>query len=158
MLTGTGFIRLHGKGRKERTVPLWKQTVRQIRHWLQEIASGKNDPLFPNSEGMHLTRSAIRKRLIAAAKKAASNCPTLKDKRISPHAFRHTTALHLLQSGVDISVIALWLGHENIETTHLYIVANLELKEKALNKLQEPNTRTRRFVPDDSLLRFLDGL
>ncbi len=105
-----------------------------------------------------MTRSGIAKRLDQAIVRATENCSSLKNKSISPHVLRHTTAMHLLQSGVDISVIALWLGHENTATTHLYMTADLNMKERALSLLQEPSTRKTRYRPADKLLYFLENL
>ncbi len=151
-------VRLHGKGRKDRSVPLWKDTVRQLKRWLKEYGGGENAPLFPSASGGHLTRSGVEyrlKRLIAAASIA---CPSLKCRKISPHTMRHTTAMHMLQSNVDITVIALWLGHESPATTHMYVEADLRMKELALASLREPKTRHIRYQPGDKLLRFLEAL
>jgi site-specific recombinase XerD len=151
-------LRLHGKGRKERTVPLWKETARALRQWLKEITGEAQDPLFPNTSGAFLTRSGIEYRLRQLVTIAATRCPSLRKRRISPHTFRHTTAMHLLQSGVDITVIALWLGHESPATTHMYVEADLTMKERALAKTQAPRTATVRYRPRDKLLRFLETL
>jgi integrase/recombinase XerD len=151
-------VRIQGKGRKERAIPLWKATVTALRRWLPEVASGKDAPVFPNRGGAPLSRSGIEDRLRAAVRVASASCPSLQNRTISPHSFRHTTAMHLLQSGVDITVIALWLGHESPATTHLYVEADLVMKERALAKLQQVPTRTRRYQPSDRLLAFLDAL
>ena len=105
-----------------------------------------------------MTRSGVEKRLHEAVRKASETCPSLKTKRISPHTLRHTTAMHMLQSGNDITVIAMWLGHESIETTHIYITANMELKEKAIESLQPPTSGTFRFRPRKGLLSLLEEL
>jgi site-specific recombinase XerD len=125
---------------------------------MRQIGPGPDVPLFPNRNGQFLSRSGVEKRLQTAVSKAICRCPVLKTKRLSPHTFRHTTAMHLLQSGVDITVIALWLGHESIETTHQYVEASLSMKEQALSKLEEIPTKRLRYRPDDRLLQFLDGL
>ena len=151
-------LRLHGKGRKTRTVPLWKDTARMLRKWLNEIRLDAAVPLFPNASGEHLTRSGVEYRLRELVRRAAKRCPSLGNRRISPHTFRHTTAMHLLQSGVDITVIALWLGHESTATTHMYVEADLAMKERALAKVQEPRTAPLRYRPTDRLLKFLDTL
>lgn len=151
-------LRLHGKGRKERAVPLWKTTVKRLKEWSLRVAGGAESPLFPNTHGRPLTRSGVESRLTAAVARAAMRCPSVAKRRISPHTVRHTTAMHLLQSGVDLSVIALWLGHESPETTHLYVEADLAMKERALKKLQDPPGKTVRFRAGDRLLAFLDGL
>jgi site-specific recombinase XerD len=152
-------LRLHGKGRKERAVPLWKSTAAALRQWLAQVSRGPDSPVFPNRAGAPLSRSGVEHRLQLAIQLAMSKCPTLKGRRISPHTIRHTTAMHLLQSGVDITVIALWLGHESPATTHLYVEADLSMKERALKKLQEPSTKEfHRYKPTDKLLEFLDAL
>jgi integrase/recombinase XerD len=151
-------VHLHGKGRKERVVPLWKQTTQLLRSWLSDIGHGPQQPIFPNRFGHPMTRSGVDKRLQAAVTMARQRCSSLKTKRVSPHVLRHTTAMHLLQSGVDLAVIALWLGHENIETTHGYLQADIQMKEQALARLQEPNTPAMRFKPSKDILAFLDNL
>ena len=151
-------LRVHGKGRKERVVPLWPSTCRLLASWLRETKSTSDAPLFPSRAGERLSRSGIEDRLAAAVATAATACPTLRDRRISPHTLRHTTAMHLLQSGVDLTVIALWLGHESPATTHMYIEADLAMKKRALDKLVDPRSSTKRLVPSDALLAFLDGL
>lgn len=151
-------VRLHGKGRKERTVPLWQNTARQLKQWMSGIDSKPDSPLLPNTCGQHLTRSGIESRLREAVRNASNKLPSLKARRISPHTLRHTTAMHLLQAGVDITIIALWLGHESPATTHLYIEADLTLKERALSKLDEPTAKRIRFRPTDKLLQFLESL
>jgi len=151
-------VRLHGKGRKERTVPLWQSTARQLRQWMCRIDPKPNSPLLPNTHGQPLTRSGIESRLRDAVRMARSKQPSLRARRISPHTLRHTTAMHLLQSGVDMTVIALWLGHESPATTHLYVEADLTLKERALSKLDEPTAKRIRYRPTDKLLRFLESL
>jgi len=152
-------VRIFGKGRKERSVPLWKTTARHLRHWLVLWKGGPESPLLPNAAGGAMTRSGIENRLKVAIRTASRSQPTLSGRRISPHTVRHTTAMHLLQSGVDITVIALWLGHESPATTHNYIEADLRLKERALGKLQEPAGHKRlRYRPGDKLLQFLERL
>jgi len=117
----TPLLQIRGKGRKERLVPLWKSTAAMLREWRRRVDPQPEAPLFPNRDGTPLSRSGVEKRLQAAVSFAAQRCPTLSGRRISPHTLRHTTAMHLLQSGVDITVIALWLGHESPATTHLYL-------------------------------------
>ncbi len=151
-------IHLHGKGRKERVVPLWKRTVKALKIWLAQIGPEPQQPLFPNRFGQILSRSGVESRLRMAVTSAIAQCPSLKNKTISPHVIRHTTAMHLLQAGVDLSVIALWLGHENITTTHQYLDADLRMKEKALAKLQPPDMHLTRYKPPNDILSFLDGL
>lgn len=156
-LANSAYIKIRGKGRKERTVPLWSRTARLIKNWLKHLDSTEGF-LFPNAKGKPLTRYGVEYRLRIAQDIAANQCPSLKTKRISPHIFRHTVAMHLLQSGVDINVIALWLGHERLSTTHIYLEADLAMKEKILKKLEPPLTKNIRFCPGDSLLNFLEGL
>jgi integrase/recombinase XerD len=151
-------IQLTGKGRKQRMVPLRKSTAQRLREWMTEIDSNEHTPLFPNGKGRHLTRSGVEKRLHKAVQLAARARPELRAKRVSPHTFRHTTAMHMLQAGVDITVIALWLGHESIETTHLYVEANLAMKERALSKVEGIPTKRLRYRPTDKLLQFLEDL
>jgi integrase/recombinase XerD len=153
-----GTVLLTGKGRKQRTLPLWKNTVRSLRKWLPEIPNDGKKPVFPNAANQFLSRSGIESRLKRAVTTAAEQCPSLTSRSISPHTIRHTTAMHLLQSGVDITVIALWLGHENPATTHMYIEADLQMKRKALDRLEPPGMAPQRFKPDDALLQFLEGL
>jgi site-specific recombinase XerD len=157
-LDASRCIHLHGKGRKQRAVPLWKHTVGRLKEWLPRTANRADAPLFPNRNGKPMTRFGVTNRLRRAIHAASELCPSLKHRRISPHTIRHTTALHLLQSGVDITVIALWLGHESPATTHLYIEADLAMKERALSQLQPLPTRDRRYHPTDRLLAFLEGL
>lgn len=151
-------IYLHGKGRKERVIPLWENTAKLIRKWLTQIENSPGSPLFPNRLGNRLTRSGVESRLKAAVAIAVKNCNSLKNKKITPHIVRHTTAMHLLQSGVDITVISLWLGHESITTTHHYIEADLKMKKRALNTIKEPANKTARYAPSDKLLTFLENL
>jgi site-specific recombinase XerD len=151
-------LHIQGKGRKERAVPLWKNTAAMLREWLKRVDPSPEAPLFPNLHGTPLSRSGVEKRLRAAASIAAKRCPTLNGRRISPHTLRHTTAMHLLQSGVDITVIALWLGHESPATTHLYLEADLRMKEQALKRVQQPPRQRARFRASEGLLAFLDRL
>ena len=157
-LKPAGTFHLRGKGRKERVLPLWKRTVKILSKWITTNHLCPDQPLFPNARGAAMTRSGVEKRLQEAVRRAGEACRSIRKKRVSPHTLRHTTAMHLLQSGVDITVIAMWLGHESIETTHLYVTTNLELKEKALETLQPPSGGSFRFQPDDELLRFLKSL
>lgn len=128
----TSSVRLHGKGRKQRTVPLWRDTVIEVRRWIDFAGLRTDQALLPNRWGKPMTRSNVAKRITVAADTAATDCPSLLGRSISPHTLRHTTAMHMLQSGVDITVIALWLGHESPSTTHGYIEADLAMKERAL--------------------------
>lgn len=139
-------------------MPLWKSTVKRLKEWLPRISNEVEAPLFPNRAMRPLTRSGVENRLQAAVSIAATRCSSLNKRNVSPHVLRHTTAMHLLQSGVDLTVIALWLGHESPETTHLYVEADLKMKEEALKKLQSPPSKPLRFRASDHLLSFLDSL
>ncbi len=151
-------VTLHGKGRKERTVPLWRTTLQSLDAWIKEIGFKPDGPLFPSSRGDWMARSGVEYRLALAVKTAARNCHSLMAKDVSPHTIRHTTAMHLLQSGVDLSVIAIWLGHESIVTTHTYLEADLAMKEQALAAVKEPKAKGNRFRASEGLLRFLESL
>ena len=151
-------VTLHGKGRKERTVPLWRTTLRSLDLWIQEIGFKLDAPVFPSSRGEWMTRSGVEYRLALAVQAATQNCPSLATKNVSPHTIRHTTAMHLLQSGVDLSVIAIWLGHESIVTTHAYLEADLAMKELALSAIKEPKVKENRFRASGGLLKFLENL
>ncbi|MBN2527069.1 MAG: tyrosine-type recombinase/integrase [Deltaproteobacteria bacterium] len=151
-------VKIVGKGRKHRVIPLWKSTGKQIQLWIKHLDAKADSPLFPNARGQFMTRSGVENRLQKAVEIAAQSDPTLKERSISPHVFRHTTAMHLLQSGVDITVIALWLGHESPVTTHMYMEADLTMKEKALQRVQQPAQKTIRYKPSDRLLQFLQRL
>ena len=157
-LESKASILIHGKGRKQRAIPLWNSTTRHLKKWLLQLKSDSNEPIFPSRCGRPLSRSGVEYRLGLAVKKAAERFPSLEKRQISPHTLRHTTAMHLLQSGVDITVIALWLGHESPATTHLYIEADLTMKEKALKKLQDPSLKSVRYQAGDSILSFLESL
>ncbi len=152
-------VQLFGKGRKERMVPLWKETSHAVRNWVKRAGLTPDRPLFPNRFGTPMTRTAVQQRISLHVQSAAEkSCPSLRFRRISPHTIRHTTAMHLLQSGVTMPVIALWLGHEGPATTHQYIEADMSMKEAALKRLQPPKERQRRFKPSAGLLAFLDNL
>ena len=150
-------LRLRGKGRKERLLPLWRSTADALTDWMPELPSEART-LFPNRRGWSMSRSGVERRLRSAVLHAADSHPALRSRRISPHTIRHTTAMHMLQSGIDITVIALWLGHESPTTTHQYIEADLAMKERALAKLDEPLDAGPRYRPTDAILDFLDGL
>ena len=159
VLDGSACVHLRGKGRKQRSTPLWKTTVQEIRAWLQRNPTLRMDAaLLPNRDGHAMTRDNVTKRLGIAVARATKVHASLAKRRISPHSIRHTTAMHLLQSGVAFSVIALWLGHESTTTTHRYVEADLAMKKKALARLQEPDTEIRRYHPPDALMQFLQAL
>ena len=153
-------IHFYGKGRKERIVPLTRQTVTELNKWLTGTPKLPSSPLFPNRHGEALTRFGINQRLDCTVTAASKSCPSLRERKISPHSLRHTTAMHLLQSGVDLTVIALWLGHEKLETTHQYMEADIEMKREALAKLPpiEVEQKLSLNVVTDELLVFLESL
>jgi integrase/recombinase XerD len=151
-------VHVRGKGRKNRSVPLWRQTVKLLRSWLRKLDGKPDSPLLPNARGNPMTRSGIAQRLRLAVEQAASEYSALRSSRISPHTIRHTTAMHLLQSGVDLSVIAMWLGHETTQTTHQYLDADLELKKQALACLEPPRVRRSPRSRADGIVEFLKGL
>ena len=154
----TASVRLRGKGRKERTVPLWRSTARSLREWVRRLPGEATAPVFPASDGGRMTRANVADRVRRATTRAAAKCPSIRKRRVSPHTLRHTTAMHLLQSGVDITTIALWLGHESPTTTHLYLQADVSMRERALARLREPGSTATRFHPSDRLLGFLKAL
>ncbi len=159
VLDGGACVHLHGKGRKLRSIPLWATTVVEVRAWLRLNPTLRGEAaLLPNRDGQAMSRSNVAQRLDLAVTRAAIEQPSLLAKRVSPHTLRHTSAMHLLQSGVPFNVIALWLGHESTTTTHRYVEANLAMKVKALGRLEAPNTKMRRYRAPDSLLRFLQTL
>ncbi|MGH2868049.1 MAG: tyrosine-type recombinase/integrase [Solirubrobacteraceae bacterium] len=156
---GTGaHVNCIGKGRKQRITPLTKQTVTVMRIWTGERAGRPDDPLFATSTGRKLTRDALEHRLTKHAATAAATCPSLAAKTITPHVLRHTTAMRLLHAGVDTTVIALWLGHEQIQTTQIYLHADLAIKQKALDRTTPPTVKPGRYQPTDRILAFLDAL
>jgi site-specific recombinase XerD len=159
VLEGAACVHLQGKGRKQRSVTLWKTTILEIRAWLRLNPTLRGEAaLLPNRDGHAMCRSSVAQRLRLAVVRAAAQQPSILNKQVSPHTLRHTTAMHLLQSGVPFAVIALWLGHESTTTTHRYVEADLAMKQKALARLEAPDTKMRRFRAPDSLMRFLQTL
>jgi site-specific recombinase XerD len=159
IVIGTGaHIRCEGKGRKQRSTPLRQETLKVLGGWLKERAGADGDPLFPTIRGAKLSRDAIELIVRRHTLSASRSCPSLIGKRVSPHVLRHSTAMELLHHGVDQSVIALWLGHESVETTQVYMHADLRLKEKALARIAAPASQPGRYRPDDTLLAFLESL
>lgn len=158
VLTASPHVRCRGKGRKERCTPLTRQAVRALRAWLKERKGTPADALFPKRSGARLSRDAVELLVERHTTVASTTCPSLRNKRVTPHVLRHTTAVHLLQSGVDRSVIALWLGHESVETTQMYLDADLSTKEAALEKTRPTRSTARRYKPGDRLLAFLTSL
>lgn len=159
LVLGTGaHVRVVGKGRKERCTPLAKPTTAVLKAWLREPAKGNARLLFPNVNGQRLSVHGVKYMLNKHAAAAAKVCPSLHGKRVTVHLLRHTMALEMLQAGVDRAVIALWLGHESVETTQMYVEATLTMKEQALAKTTPPHGRPGRFRPGDRLLGFLNSL
>jgi site-specific recombinase XerD len=159
IVLGTGaHVRVMGKGRKERATPLAKETVAVLRHWLKEIDDDDATLLFPSARGNQLSADGVEYLLDKHIAKAAKTCPSLLTKRVTPHVLRHTTAMELLQAGMERTTIALWLGHESIETTQVYLDANLAMKEKILANMPQHRGKPGRYRPDDRLLAFLNGL
>ncbi len=151
-------VRVHGKGRKERVTPLTSHTVAVLRAWLDERGAAPDDPVFPAPSRRPLGRDAIRKLVVKHARTAAVGCPSLATKQVGVHTLRHSCAMNLLQSGVDLATIALWLGHEDLRTVQIYLHADLTHKERALARTTPPNTRPGRYRPPDPILAFLEGL
>ena len=151
-------VQVLGKGRKERAVPLSRHTVAVLRPWLSERAADPRDPVFPGPDGHSLGRDTVRKLVIKHARSAATECPSLAAKKVGVHTLRHTCAMTLLRSGVDLATIALWLGHEDLRTVQVYLHADLELKERALARTAPPGTTPGRYHPPDPVLAFLESL
>ena len=157
-LSSGAHIKVIGKGRKKRATTLTPETVAVLRAWLKERQGQPDDPLFPTRQGQPLTRYGVGILLAKHATTAAGGCPSLKTKRVTPHTLRHTNAMLLRAGGVDIATIALWLGHESIDTTRIYEHADPALKEQAIARLAPFGTKPGRYRPSDTLLAFLDGL
>jgi site-specific recombinase XerD len=151
-------VRCDGKGRKERCTPLTKPTVAVLRAWMQELGGNDEQHLFPNSSGGRLSPDAVQHLVAKHVTAASAACPSLKAKRVTPHVLRHTAAMELLQAGVDRAMIAIWLGHESLDTTQIYLDANLALKEAILAKTHAVQSQPGKYRPDDQLLSFLKGL
>jgi site-specific recombinase XerD len=151
-------LRCSGKGRKNRCTPLRRDVARVLEAWLDEHPAVPEDPVFPASRGGFLSADALQALVARHASSAAIACPSLAGRRITPHTLRHTAAMDLLQRGVDLTVIALWLGHESVETTQIYLHADMRLKERALGHADPSGAAPSRFRPSDSLLAFLKSL
>ncbi len=152
-------VRCHGKGRKDRCTPLTRPTVTMLRTWLTERGGHSSDPLFPTRRGGPMSRDAVQRLVTKHAATAATVCPSLSTKTVTPHTLRHSTAMALLAGGCDISVIALWLGHESSDVTQIYLHADMSIKERALARLPRPARGSAgRYKPPDNLLAFLEGL
>ena len=159
VVLGTGaHVRCLGKGRKERCTPLRPEAAMMLDAWLRQRQGRPEDPVFPSIRGGRLSRDAVERLITKYSHLAARTCPSLKRKNVSPHVLRHSTAMDLLHHGVDRSVIALWLGHESVETTQMYLHADMRLKEKALSRTEPLGIKLVRYRPNDQLLAFLEGL
>jgi site-specific recombinase XerD len=159
VVLGTGaHVHCQGKGRKQRCTPLRREVVGVMVRWLGECPSEPETPVFASSRGGPLSRDAVERLVVRHVRTAERRCPSLKRKTVTPHVLRHTAAMELLQHGIDRSVIALWLGHESVETTQMYLHADLRLKEEALSKVTPLNAKPGRYRPNDKLLAFLEGL
>jgi len=159
IVLGTGaHVRCLGKGRKQRCTPLRPETAKVLNAWLRERRGQPEDPVFPSIRGRRLSRDAVERLIKKYTHVAKQSCPSLKRKKVSPHVLRHATAMDLLHHGVDRSVIALWLGHESVETTQMYLHADMRLKEKALSRTAPLGVKPSRYRPDDKLLAFLESL
>jgi site-specific recombinase XerD len=158
VLTTGPHVRCRGKGRKQRSTPLTASTVTALREWLKIHDAQPRSPLFPSRQSTPLSTDAVEWLVRKYATAAASRCPSLATRRITPHVLRHSTAMFLREAGVDISVIALWLGHESIASTQIYMHADLALKQRALGRTTPPEVTPNRYRPSDSLFAYLDAL
>ena len=159
VLGPTSSIRLRGKGRKQRSLPLWKTVARAVRDWLHMNPQLQADaPLLPRRDGKPMTRANVAQRLKLAVRAATTKYPNLAKMAVSPHIVRHSTAMSLLQSGAEPCDIALWLGHESPSTTHMYVEADLAMKERALARLKPPEVKSARYRPPKALMQFLQAL
>jgi site-specific recombinase XerD len=158
VLTNGPHVYCRGKGRKERCTPLTRQTVAALREWIKERRGGPDAPLFPNRRGGALSTDAVERLVAKYANAAEHNCPSLCSKRVTPHVLRHSTAMELLASQVDSAVIALWLGHESLQSTSMYLHADMSIKQRALERTAPLDIPIGRYRPPDALLAFLDDL
>lgn len=154
----TPLVSCTGKGRKHRAVPLTAPTAAVLRVWMNERGGLRHDPLFPTRTGRRLSDDAIERRVANHSTIAARRCPSLTGKKLTPHVLRHTAAMSLLQAGVDVAVIALWLGHADIRSTNAYLHADMTIKERALARTIPATAKPGRYRPPDPLLAFLDNL
>jgi integrase/recombinase XerD len=156
---GTGpHINCMGKGRRQRSTPLLAGTVAVLAAWLDERAGSPSDAVFVGPRGAPLSRNALGQLVTKHARAAAAGCPSLLTKNVTPHVLRHTCAMHLLESGVDVTLISMWLGHESLRSTQIYLSAHMALKEHALARLTPTGTTPGRYTPTDDILAFLDRL
>jgi site-specific recombinase XerD len=158
ILTTGPHVRCHGKGRKQRSTPLTSHTAATLRQWLRAHGGEPGSPLFPSRHGTPLSTDAVEWLVKKYATTAASQCPSLTSRNVTPHTLRHSAAMFLREAGVDISVIALWLGHESIASTQIYMHADLAVKQRALARTTPPGVTQKRYKPSDSLMAYLDSL
>ncbi len=159
VVLGTGaHVRCEGKGRKQRCTPLRQEAVKVMKSWFCELNGLPEDPVFPSMRSGTLSRDGIERLVARHCKTARMNCPSLNRKKVTPHVLRHTAAMELFQHGVDRTVIALWLGHESVETTHIYLHADMRLKQQALSRVTPLGAKPFLYKPDDELLAFLEEL
>lgn len=159
VVLGTGaHVRCEGKGRKQRCTPLRQEAAEVMKSWFCELNGQPGDPVFPSMRGGPLSRDAVERLVTRHCKTARPHCPTLNRKKVTPHVLRHTAAMELLQHGVDRTVIALWLGHESVETTQMYLHADMRLKQQALARVTPFGAKPFLYKPDDELLSFLEDL
>jgi integrase/recombinase XerD len=154
----SAHVTCHGKGRKQRITPLTRNTVAVLRDWIEKRAGHPDEALFPTRRGTALSRDAVERRLAVHRTRAVEICPTLNSKKVTAHVLRHTAAMRLLHAGIDTSVIALWLGHENVDTTGVYLKADMALKERALARTAPLKPSSGRYTPPDTILAFLEAL
>ena len=158
VLGAGAHVRCEGKGRKCRCTPLRRDAVTGLRAWLDELRPGPEDPLFPSSRGGRMSTDAVGRLVAKHARLASSKRPSIAEKTVTPHTLRHSAAMALRERGVDLSVIALWLGHESVETTQMYLHADVRLKEQALARTAPINCKVRRFKPGDDVMAYLESL
>ena len=158
VLASGSYVRCVGKGRKERCTPLTKPAVAVLKAWVKEQGDTPSLHLFPNSSGGRLSADAVQHVVKKHVKAARLTCPSLRSKRVTPHVLRHTAAMELLQAGVDRALIAIWLGHESLDTTQIYLDADLQLKEAILEKMNPQQSKPGRYRPDDQLMTYLKSL
>jgi integrase/recombinase XerD len=151
-------VRCEGKGRKERCTPLTKSVIAALKAWMKENRAEESAFLFPSARGQRLSADAMQHAVFKHATLAQRTCPSLSKKRVTPHVLRHTAAMELLQAGVDRALIAIWLGHESLDTTQIYLDAHLQMKEAILKKMNPLQNHPGRYRPDDELLSYLKGL
>jgi site-specific recombinase XerD len=156
-LDSGAYVRCQGKGRKDRCTPLNTHTVAALKVWLRERGGKPSDPAFPTRRGTRLSPDAMESLVAEHAKTAADRCPSLRGKNVTPHVLRHTNAMQLLHAGIDTATIALWLGHERVQTTDIYLHADMSMKERALARLTPPSSTAGRYRASDALMRFLSG-